>query len=224
MPDAVRVLVVDEQPIYRIGIEYVLTNEPEFVVVGSGSTAAEAVSLAQSADAQMVFIDVNVPGGGIRAATEILRRRPRTRVLFLTASERHEDVTAALQAGASAYMLKGIAPEALIQTLRVILAGETYIMPQLATRLLVSASQKPKANSGPIAERMQSLTLRERQILKELTEGQTNKEIARKLNIAEKTVKHYMGRVLQKLCVRNRTEAVVLSQSQQTGSDTSKWL
>jgi DNA-binding NarL/FixJ family response regulator len=211
----IRIVIIEEQQLLRIGLEHVLMREPEFLVVGAGATAADALALVAAEEPDMIFLDIL--GGGIKTATEIRRRHPRTRVLFLTSSERHEDVTAALQAGASAYMLKGIAPDSLVQTLRVILAGETYIMPQLATRLLVSASQKPKSNNSAAAERLDSLTARERQILKEVSEGQTNKEIARKLEITEKTVKHYMGRVLQKLCVRNRTEAVVISQSVRNG-------
>ncbi len=221
----VRIVIVDEQPLYRVGIEHVLMREPEFLVVATAATAADALRIVSVEEPDMVIMDVQLAGGGINIAQQILRKSPRTRVLFLTLSERHEDVTAALQAGAAAYMLKGIEPGALVQTLRVILAGETYIMPQLATRLLVTASQKPKDNQPPVVDRLHSLTSRERQILKELSEGQTNKEIARKLDITEKTVKHYMGRVLQKLCVRNRTEAVVLSQNlKKSEPEAARWL
>jgi two-component system, NarL family, nitrate/nitrite response regulator NarL len=205
-----RVAVVDPQPIFRIGLAEVFGSEPDTEVVGSGGSAQDAIDIVLTRKPDVLFLEVNMPGGGIRAAQEIRRTGAATRLMFLTCSERHEDVTAALQTGASGYMLKGIAPDVLLQTLRLVLAGETYIMPQLATRLLVSASQKDAASAG--TERIDSLTARERQILSELTEGQTNKEIARKLNLAEKTVKHYMGRVMHKLCVRNRTEAVLASQ------------
>lgn len=207
-----RIAIVDPQPIFRIGLTEVFSSEPDFEVVGSGASAREAIDLVKTRQPDVLLLDVHLPGGGLSAAQEIRRQSASTRFMFLTCSERQEDVTAALQTGASAYMLKGISADTLVQTLRMVLSGETYIMPQLATRLLVSASQKP-AKPCASAERIESLTLRERQILQELTGGQTNKEIARKLDITEKTVKHYMGRVLQKLCVRNRTEAVLASQN-----------
>lgn len=206
-----RIAIVDPQPIFRIGLSEVFSRESDFEVVGSGASAREAVDLVKLHKPDILLLEVNLPGGGLGAAQEIRRQGGSTRFMFLTCSERQEDVNTALQAGASAYMLKGIAAETLVHTLRMVLSGETYIMPQLATRLLVSASQKQKPCAS--AERIDSLTTRERQILQELTGGQTNKEIARKLDITEKTVKHYMGRVLQKLCVRNRTEAVLASQN-----------
>lgn len=219
MASPVRIAIIDEQPLFRAGIEHVLMREHEFLVVGVGATASDALALVLAEEPDMILIDVNIAGGGIKAAAEIRSKKPRTRVLFLTSSESHEHVTEALRIGAAAYMLKGITAESLLQTLRIILNGETYIMPQLATRLLVSASQKPKNNSEEMTSRLASLTAREREILKEVSQGQTNKEIARKLDITEKTVKHYMGRVLQKLCVRNRTEAVVMSQRLVAGQD-----
>lgn len=185
-------------------------REPDLLVQGAAATAAEAVELAAT-DVDMAILDIKIDGCGLKAATQILRNKPKTQVIFLTASESYEDVQAALQLGAAGYMLKGIAPGTLVQTLRTIMAGETYIMPQLATRLLVSASQNRLATDQS-TELLRTLTARERQILGEVRLGQTNKEIARKLGITEKTVKHLMGRVLQKLCVRNRTEAVVLTQ------------
>jgi two-component system, NarL family, nitrate/nitrite response regulator NarL len=209
--DLARVGIVDPHPIFRIGLAKVFAGEADTEVVGSGASAQDAIDIVLTCQPDILFLEVNMPGGGIRAAQEIQRTGAATRFMFLTCSERQEDVTAALQTGACGYMLKGITPEILLQTVRLVLAGETYIMPQLATRLLVSASQKQAASAG--VEGLDSLTARERQILSELTEGQTNKEIARKLNLAEKTVKHYMGRVMHKLCVRNRTEAVLVSQS-----------
>jgi two-component system, NarL family, nitrate/nitrite response regulator NarL len=212
LADPVRVVIIDECPIFRIGLERVLSGDPKFEVVGHCTSAPEALAQLELSDPAVVFLDVL--DEGIKVATEIRRRAPRVRILFLTNSEQHEHVTGALHAGAAAYMLKGISPDSLMQTLNIVLAGETYIMPRLATKLLVAESQRP-VDTQSNAERIRSLTARERQILMELSDGQTNKDIAKKLAIAEKTVKHYMGQILQKLAVRNRTQAVIMSQGWQ---------
>jgi DNA-binding NarL/FixJ family response regulator len=211
----VRVAIVDPMPIFRAGLECILKSEPDFAVVGSCARGSEVIELAAASAVDLVFLELNGVGNGLAIAQELVRMSERRiRVMFLTMSDRHEDVTAALQAGASGYMLKGIAPQVLLQTVRMVNAGETYIMPELAARLLMGGAQRPRPGNrmAPDPNVLDSLTGREREILKELSLGQTNKEIARKLSITEKTVKHYMGRVLQKLCVRNRTEAVVMSQ------------
>jgi DNA-binding NarL/FixJ family response regulator len=212
----IRIAVIDEQPLLRAGVEYVLSKEPEFEIVGSGSSHDDALRIVELVSPNLILMDVNIPGGGIAASLEIAKRNPKVRVLFLTASERHEDVTAALAAGVCAYMLKGISPTDLVSTLRVILAGETFIMPKLATRLLVASARMPAiAAQTPAADLLQQLTAREQQILKKVSLGLTNKEIAKLLAITEKTVKHYMSSILQKLCVRNRTEAVIALHGQQ---------
>jgi two-component system nitrate/nitrite response regulator NarL len=210
--NVVRVAIVDPQPLFRTGLEFILSREPDFTVVGTGSTSADAIALVETSDPDLVFLDMAIPGGGIEAAAGIKRtaKRP-VRVMFLTTANRREDISAALEAGASGYMLKGIAPDVLLQTLRMVGAGETYIMPQLASQLLMSGLRRTKFTDAQVA--LDLLTQREHQILKEVSSGRTNKEIARSLDLSEKTIKHYMGRVLQKLSVRNRTEAVVLAHS-----------
>jgi two-component system, NarL family, nitrate/nitrite response regulator NarL len=124
-------------------------------------------------------------------------------------------VTEALALGAVGYMLKSITPQSLLQTMRLVMAGESYIAPHLAARLVQMAAENARRANNERRARavLDRLTMREQQILDHLTTGKTNKEIARTLDLTEKTVKHYMGKVLQKLSARNRTEAVILSRS-----------
>ncbi len=130
---------------------------------------------------------------------------------MLTVSEREEDLARAMQAGVHGYVLKGITGQDLINTIRTVSRGETYITPQFAARLLSSMNRRTAAEHAH-ARNDPQLTMREEQILKEVAAGLTNKEIARKLSLSEKTIKHYMTNVLQKLQVRNRVEAVIAMQ------------
>jgi two-component system, NarL family, nitrate/nitrite response regulator NarL len=204
---SIRISISDVLPIYRAGLDHVLSREPDFLVVGHGGPD-NAVALAEKDGTEVLILGSDTAADGLTMASEIRRRFPRVRIVFLTASERQEDVSAALQIGVAAYILRTIAASDLLQTLRMIMRGETYITPSLATRLLL-ASQRGKASGDPIDRQLQSLTDREREVLRELTLGRTNKEIARNLDLTEKTIKYHMGRVMQKLSARNRTEAAL---------------
>ena len=141
---------------------------------------------------------------------------PAIRVVVLTASELAEDVTVSLKNGARGYILKHIEVSELMKTLRFVDTGEVYLMPSLGAKLFAqaSAAQKQAAAQSEIAD----LSAREEQVLSHVSVGSTNKEIARKLNISEKTVKYYMTNILQKLQVRNRVEAVVAARDRTTQS------
>lgn len=192
----------------RAGIEHTLGREEDFEVVASGASAADAIRIAHEFTPDIILLDISMPGGGLAAARTITLGHPQMRVIMLTVSERHEDVTEALAAGVRGYILKGISGPDLVRTLRSTSAGETYITPEFAARLLVTqpASKSDAANA---LDPSQQLSVREEQVLKELSLGNTNKEIAKKLDLTEKTVKHYMSGILHKLSVRNRVEAVV---------------
>lgn len=193
----------------RAGVEHTLSLEDDFEVVALGGTAHEAIEIARSQSPDLILLDVNMPGGGINAAKAIGTEWPSVRVLFLTVSERMEDVTAALDAGVRGYILKGISGPDLVRTVRSVAAGETYITPDFAARLLAAPS--PRHKEGEDRDPLESLTIREEQILREVSIGLTNKEIAMKLELSEKTIKHYMSGVLHKLSARNRVEAIVAS-------------
>lgn len=206
MAKRIRVAIVDDHPLLREGIAHSLQSDATIECVAQGASAADAVRIATELDIDVAIIDVNMPGGGINAVREIHRLRPSVKVVMLTISECEGNVLEALDAGARAYVLKGITGADLLRTVHAIHDGETYISPGLAARLLLQrqqpAGQKEKRS-------LSDLTHREEQIVSRVAKGLTNKEIARELDLSEKTIKHYMTNVLQKLHVRNRVEAIL---------------
>jgi two-component system, NarL family, nitrate/nitrite response regulator NarL len=209
--DRIRIAVVDDHPLLRDGVVGTLSREPTLEVIGVGASATDAIALARDQHPDVILLDISMPGGGIEAARQICSAYPAIKTIMLTVSEREEDVTAAMEAGAHGYVLKGITGADLIGTIRAVSRGETYITPQFAARLL--ASLKLRAADAKVPQRIETaLTAREEQILNEVSAGLTNKEVARKLTLSEKTVKHYMTNVLQKLHARNRVEAVLAHQ------------
>ena len=210
MSNPLRIAVIDDHPLMLEGIVSVLKGERDFEVVSVGESANDAVRISTDHVLDLMILDVNMPGCGIQAAQRIRSAQPNINLLFLTVSEEHGHVTAALEAGACAYVLKGIGGADLVKTIRRVAAGETYITPAFAARLLASTNKSLKrvtTEPSPIDQ----LTSREKQILKEVSTGLTNKEIARRFGLSEKTIKHYMTNILQKLGARNRVEAIAAS-------------
>ena len=209
-----RIAVVDDHPLMRAGIEHTLRSVEDFEVVGSGGSAEEAITIARDLSPDILLLDIAMPGGGMAAARHIARAHPETRILFLTVSERHDDVSEALNLGARGYVLKGISGPDLVQTIRSVSAGENYITPQFAARLLATRSHR--SDAGP-SDPLKQLNAREIQILKQVSCCCTNKEIANNLDLSEKTIKHYVSGILQKLSVRNRVEAIAASRKLNDG-------
>ncbi len=211
MDDAVHVAVVDDHPLFREGVAHSLRTQPGIAVVAEGATAADALAIAADLP-DVMLLDVSMPGGGIAALGRITAAYPVVKVIMLTVSEDEEDVTAALRAGARGYVLKGVAARELVSIVRSVAAGEVYVTPSLATSLLVELTATTgKSASSPLAD----LTERERQILELVAGGDSNKEIASRLGLSEKTIKHHMTNILQKLQVRNRVEAALLARGSQ---------
>jgi DNA-binding NarL/FixJ family response regulator len=215
MSEKIRVVIVDDHPLFREGVATILGNEPDFEVVGQGATADEAIQLSLDLLPELLLIDIDMPGNGITAARAVAAACPVTRIIFLTVSEADENLVAALKAGGRAYILKGVAGRELVRILRAVYEGESYVPPALAASLLVDLSEARKRTAA-LTHPMEELTERERQILELLGSGLSNKEIAGKLFLSEKTVKHYMTNILQKLQVRNRVEAALLAQKTDT--------
>jgi len=182
------------------------------VVVGQGGTAQEAIHLARDLLPEIILLDIDMPGGGLEAAKVISNVCPVTKIAILTASESDDHLISALKIGARAFILKGVAARELLRILRAVAAGESYIPPALAASLLLEMHEPEALSRKQPESLMDELTGREREILESLAGGLSNKEIGEKLFLSEKTVKHYMTNILQKLQVRNRVEAALLAQ------------
>lgn len=210
-PEKHPVVIVDDHALFRDGLASILAAQADIEVAGQGGTAQEAIRLARDLLPEIILLDIDMPGGGLEAARTIAAECPVTKIVVLTASEDDDHLIAALKAGARAYILKGVAARELLRILRAVAAGESYVPPALAASLLLEMHE-PAAQARKADNPIDELTEREREILEGLAAGLSNKEIGQKLFLSEKTVKHYMTNILQKLQVRNRVEAALLAQ------------
>jgi len=204
--DSIRIAVIDDHPMFREGTVGVLTGTDGIEVVGEGATATDAVAIAREHIPDVILLDLHLPGGGIEAAASIARASPKVRIVALTASEDEQDVTSALQAGARGYMLKGSSGDEVVETVRAVVRGETYVAPNLAARLLVNRGKRIEVTDD---DDRRDLSSREEEIFALVAQGRSNKEVARNLKCTERTVKHHMTNIMQKLNVRNRVEAAL---------------
>lgn len=210
MPDSIRVLVADDHPLFRQGVVQVLSAEPDLTVIGEAGSGEEALRLAIAELPDLVVIDLGMPGGGgLVAIREIARACPAIQILVLTVSEDPADLMDALASGARGYVLKGASALGLVYAVRIVAGGDAYVSAALAGAMLYDMTHHDADDP------MDQLTTREQEMLELLAEGLTNREIGERLCIAEKTVKHYMTNVLQKLQVRTRLQAALLAQKRQ---------
>jgi DNA-binding NarL/FixJ family response regulator len=209
MVERIRVAVVDDHPICLAGVTQFVRDNDVFELVAQGASGADAIEIARGVPADVLLLDIDLPGGGIEATRTITTLRTDIKVILLTASDRQEHVTAALAAGARGYVLKGVSSGELAPVIQSVSNGATYVTPGLATRLL---TQMSRHKTTSLKADLSELTPREEQILERIAGGQTNKETAFALKISDKTVKHYMTNIMQKLNVRNRVEAALALQ------------
>jgi DNA-binding NarL/FixJ family response regulator len=212
MSERLQVAVVDDHPLFREGVALSLGRQPDIEIVAEGESAADAVAIAAAHLPDVMLLDVSMPGGGLNAVRQIAAAYPVVKAIMLTVSEDEDDVTAALRLGARAYVLKGVAARELVAIVRAVAAGEVYVTPSLAASLLFDMSGG-RGQGRPAASPLDELTERERQILERVAGGDSNKEIGAQLGLTEKTVKHHMTNILQKLQVRNRVEAALLARA-----------
>ena len=203
-----RLIVVDDHPLYRDGVVRSLDDSGLFEIVGTGADCKSALELVQELRPDVALLDISMPGGGLTALGEMRQKHPDIKAIMLTVSENDADVLAALSSGARGYVLKGVGARELAGIVADVAAGGSYVSPALAARVLVAVQDGGTGGAGPD---IASLTKREEQILRLVTEGKSNKEIAIALDLQEKTIKHHMTSVLSKLKVRNRVEAAVLA-------------
>jgi two-component system response regulator DevR len=201
----IRLLLVDNHQIVRIGLAALFRTVPHFLVVGEGGTVAEAVAQARQCSPDVVLMDVRLPdGSGIEACRQIRSERPEARVLILTSYSDEEAVIASIMAGAAGYLLKDTDAEELIQGIEAIARGGSLLDPAV-TQTVLSWMQRPgiQVSGDPLSE----LSEREREILPLIAEGKTNRGIALLLFLSENSVKSYVSNILQKLHLARRAEA-----------------
>lgn len=200
-----RIAVVDDHPLFREGVAQTLDAQDGLEVVGQADSAEAAIRLVETLAPDVLLLDLTLPGGGL-AVLRAIAGRP-THVMVLTASEDDDDLLAALEAGARGYVLKGVGADELMRIVRLVAAGEVYVPPSMAAVLLIGVARGSRA-AAPTSP-LDALSERERQVLELLAQGQSNREIGDGLHLTEKTVKHYVTAILQKLNVRNRVEAAL---------------
>lgn len=205
MIEPIRIVVADDHPLLREGVVLSLIEHGGFLVLAQASSAPEAVAAVEAHMPDIVLLDVSMPGSGLHAANEISGRFPAVGIVMLTVSETDEDLLGALRAGARGYVLKGVSAHELTEVLKGVASGASYVSPALAAKVLAAMQSR---SSKPLIE-SEALSQREVDILRLVATGMSNKEIARDTNLQEKTVKHYMTNILQKLQVRNRVEAAL---------------
>ena len=202
----IRVLVVDDHPLFRDGMAGLLATVPDVEVVGAVGSGEEAVAWSGRATADVVLMDINLPGiSGVDATRRVLARSPRTAVLVVSMVDDDDNVVAALTAGARGYVLKEASPDEILAALRTVAAGGAVFGAAIAARLVSTAARE---RSSPLLDR-DSFTARERDVLDLLAEGASNRQIARRLDLSLKTVQNHVSRILDKLQAADRTQAVL---------------
>ncbi len=210
MTQKIRVAVVDQHPLFRDGIIVNLKAQPDVEVIGHGTTIRDVLRLAREGEPDVIVLDMSLIGSGLEALEAITQQHPTTKILLFTLGADEEQVCTALKCGARGYLLKGTSGPELVQAVRMLDQGESYVSPSLAAKLLMRSGPNRASEAQP-AHRHSELTRREEEILSILGKGRSNKEIGNKLDLSEKTVKHHVTNILQKLQVRNRVEAALVA-------------
>lgn len=200
---AVDVLLVEDHEIVRHGIKTMLERSGDFRVVGEADNGAEAVQFCRRASPQIILMDLAMPGlNGIEATSEIVRNAPQARVVFLSALDDDNSVVKAIRAGARGFVLKRASLGDLLDALRTVAKGGSYLSPQVSDRLLVRI-QKGDLESGSVPSALDGLSPRELQVMRMIAEGSTSKEIAQKLDLGVETVRSYRKTLMKKLGLNN---------------------
>lgn len=207
MSNSIRIVVIDPHPIFRQGVVRTIDRSDGMSVVGEGATAADARRLTNATAPDIVLLDIGIAGGR-EVVAEVAKRQ--IKCVVLTMLDDPLSVSNAVAAGANGYILKGISGLELIDALKAIHAGNPYVTPELAVRLLFGGSLAPRREAKVQA----GLTYRERQLLDHITKGYTNQEIADRLGLTVKTTKVYLTKLFKKMRVRSRLQAVIAAHNQ----------
>jgi two-component system nitrate/nitrite response regulator NarL len=204
---SIKILLVDDHTLFRSGIRLILQRNPEFEIVGEASDGVEGVKRAKQLKPDVVLMDLNMPGlSGLEAMQLILEDLPEIAVLMLTVSEEAEDLTVALKSGARGYLLKNIEADYLTQSIKRAAAGEPVIADAMTAKLVMQFRFGNNVTAAPDREK---LTPRERETMVCLVRGESNKQIARNLDVAESTIKIHVQNILKKLNLSSRVQIAV---------------
>lgn len=209
----IRVLLVDDQALFRDGLREVLSVHADIEIVGEAATGQEALYLASQLKAQVVLMDLRMPVlDGVSATRRIHAAGDACRVIVLTTFDDDEQVFDALRAGAAGYLLKDAPPEKLLEAIRTAARGESFLQPSIAAKVVAEFSRLSRAHEPePRQPLIEPLSERERQVLRQLAAGKSNKEIGQALALAEGTVKNHLSNIFGKLGVQDRTQAALLA-------------
>jgi DNA-binding NarL/FixJ family response regulator len=207
----VRVLLVDDDDLMRAGLKAVLSSDDAIDVVGEASDGRAAVEQVRELEPAVVLMDVRMPDlDGISATREVLETSPEVKVMILTTFEQDDYIFGALNAGASGFLLKRTSPEELIAGIHTVAVGDSLLSPSVTRRVIDRMAHQP-GGDRPYDERLDDLTPREREVLAQVARGLSNGEIAEELVIEESTVKTHIKRILMKLHLRDRVQAVIFA-------------
>lgn len=202
----IRILVVDDHPVVREGLITILEDVADFEVIGTAPSAEEALRLAERTHPDVILLDLELPGiDGVETVPRLARAAPNSRVVVFTAYHTDEHVFGAIRAGAKGYLLKGATSQEIAQAIRVVHGGGSHLTSRVATKVLSEIAG---------SRRQATLTVRERDVLRLIVEGQSNKQIARALAVTERTVKFHVTSILTKLGAENRAQAAALAVQQ----------
>ncbi|KIQ15025.1 LuxR family transcriptional regulator [Rhodococcus sp. Leaf7] len=209
---SISVLLVDDQELMRMGLSMVLGAQTDIDVVGEAADGASAIAAAARLRPDVVLMDVRMPGiDGVSATERIIASQPGVRVIVMTTFDLDEHALGALRAGASGFLLKDTPPEDLVSAVRSVAAGDAVVSPRVTRRLISRMVDGERRTTAGTSAEVESLTDREREVLLLIAAGNSNAEIAAHLFLSEATVKTHVGRVLTKLGLRDRVQAVVLA-------------
>ena len=208
----ISVMLVDDQPLLRLGFRMVLDAQQDMRVVAEAGDGEEALTVVAQQQPDVVLMDVRMPRlDGVEATRRIVASGSRSRVLILTTFDLDEYAFAGLRAGASGFLLKNVPPPDLLTAIRAVATGDAVVAPSVTRRLLDAFADRLPIPSRPLDEILVPLTPREREVLVEIATGDSNAQIAERLVLSEATVKTHVGRILAKLHLRDRVQAVVLA-------------
>ncbi len=215
--ETVRILIVDDHPLFRKGLRTLLESEPGFELVGEATSGEEAITMADAHVPDVILMDLQMPGkSGFEATREITASSPHVRILVVTLFQDDESIFQALRAGARGYVLKDTNEEEMLRAIRAIASGEAIFSPGVASRIIGFFASSRQALAQ---EAFSDLTIREREILDLIARGETNSSIAEQLVLSLKTVRNHVSNIYSKLQVADRAQAVIRARDQGFGRD-----